>query len=267
MPITTASDIVAYTTKLGECFDYYTEALTADVLEDGYNKIVEARASLQSLLPSLASGASSASNANYDNFLTYLNAVRAVERNMTPPQSPSDLYNPAVFQAPSHKTAIDALYDMLKSTCTSLDAYFINTYGVKMKKYSFTGTPSPAWTDDFRALWRRAMSEELPVRLGVFTDTDAFSSDSKTWVLPTAVELRVVGVAGSPADLSFSGVFEKTPNAVSETITATLDSTRSTSTIQELASTTSPSTFVSLSGTPTLTGRQADDEVELWLSD
>lgn len=265
MPITTSDDILTFTTTLGQCYKVYTDALTSTVLTNAFNKIVEARGELQAFIPDPSNAATVLQQAEYDNFLTLLNAIRTIESGTAAPASPADPYTPAIFQATLNKAAVAGLFDILKNSCVALNNYFLKTYGTKMKEYEFQGTASPSWTSDFRALWRRAMNEELPMRVGVFTNTSAFAADGVTWTLPSTVELRVTGVASVPTNLSFSGTLYKSANGISEVVTATVPDSRTTSTVVALTSQTSPNSFVSLSGTPTLTGRQTGDIVELWI--
>jgi hypothetical protein len=65
--------------------------------------------------------------------------------------------------------------------------------------------------------------------------------------------------------LNFSGTFYKSTGGISEVVTAQLPINRTTSTVLPLVSASSPNLWVSLSGTPTLTGGQSSDVVEVWV--
>jgi len=264
MAIESSSDALSFTNDLGAVYAVYTNALTPTVLTNALDAMVTARSELQSLLPNPGDSPTVQQAAAFDNFLTLLTAVRTIEKNLTPPASPSNAYIDPTYQATANAPVATALFGILTNACVALNNYFKNTYGSTLATYAFSGTPSPAWGSSFTALWRNAMNAELPQKIGTFTGTSPFSPSGITWVLPDTVELRVTGVAGSPSILNFSGTFYKSTGGLSEVVTAQLPTTRTTSTILPLVSASSPNTWVSVSGTPTMTGMQAGDVVELW---
>jgi hypothetical protein len=94
----------------------------------------------------------------------------------------------------SEKCITASLGAILAADCAALDSFYNNQYGAKLRTY-FKVTGATQWTDNFRALWRRVMKEELIVRLGSTTNTTgtwgAFSAD-KTIGSDANLEIRCI---------------------------------------------------------------------------
>jgi len=90
--------------------------------------------------------------------------------------------------------------------CTSLSSFYGAQYGARFRTYFkdvYVSDPNASiWTDDFRTLWRRALTEELVVRLGTIAKSGAswgsFTAD-KSISLDSSLELRTTASIGSTA--------------------------------------------------------------------
>ncbi len=98
------------------------------------------------------------------------------------------------------------LNNIVPPVCTSLNNFYTSQYGARFRTYFkdvYVADPAAEiWTEAFRSLWRRALTEELVVRLGTVTKTTgtwgAFAAD-KTIQLNSFLELRTTAAIGLTA--------------------------------------------------------------------
>jgi hypothetical protein len=118
-----------------------------------------------------------ATDATIDNGLTLLTAMRKTETGLA-----------------------SAVATTLVGSCKALDAFSIAQTGAKLRISFKTGV---TWSNAFCALWRRAMSEEMIVRIGVVTDASGTwaltDPSSVAIVLDSALEIRIPATIGSAA--------------------------------------------------------------------
>jgi hypothetical protein len=67
------------------------------------------------------------------------------------------------------------LNNIVPPVCTSLNNFYTSQYGARFRTYFkdvYVADPAAEiWTEAFRSLWRRALTEELVVKLGAVTKT------------------------------------------------------------------------------------------------
>jgi hypothetical protein len=142
--------------------------------------------STQSLLKEVRTGFDNTDNrsdSEYTNIQSLINQARAVELNIS-----------------------TTLNNIVVPICTSLNSFYTAQYGSRFRTYFkdvYVSDPtSSIWTEDFRRLWRRALAEELVIRLGSIAKSGAswgsFTAD-KTISLDSSLELRTLASIGSTA--------------------------------------------------------------------
>jgi hypothetical protein len=142
--------------------------------------------STQSLLKEVRAGFDNTDNrsdSEYTNIQSLINQARAVELNIS-----------------------TTLNNIVVPICTSLNSFYTAQYGSRFRTYFkdvYVSDPtSSIWTEDFRGLWRRALAEELVIRLGSIAKSGAswgsFTAD-KTISLDSSLELRTLASIGSTA--------------------------------------------------------------------
>lgn len=142
--------------------------------------------SAQSLLKEVRLGfddTDNRSDAEYTNIQALISQSRTVETNLS-----------------------TTLNNIVVPICNSLNSFYTAQYGSRFRTYFkdvYVDDPTLSiWTENFRTLWRRALVEELVVRLGTVEKTagswGTFTSD-KTISLDTALELRTTASIGSTA--------------------------------------------------------------------
>ena len=145
-----------------------------------------AASSTQSLLREVRAGFDNTDNrsdSEYTNIQSLINQSRTVELNLS-----------------------TTLNNVVVPICTSLNSFYTAQYGARFRTYFkdvYVNDPTATiWTEDFRTLWRRALAEELVVRLGSVAKSGAswgsFSAD-KTITLDSSLELRTTASIGSTA--------------------------------------------------------------------
>ncbi len=145
-----------------------------------------AASSTQSLLREVRAGFDNTDNrsdAEYTNIQSLINQSRTVELNLA-----------------------TTLNNVVVPICTSLNSFYTAQYGSRFRTYFkdvYVADPTAEiWTEDFRTLWRRALAEELVVRLGDVAKSGAswgsFTAD-KTITLDSSLELRTLASIGSTA--------------------------------------------------------------------
>ena len=169
MALTTAALILKISSALGQA-DKDLQATKVDtVVSSTVFTSNKAAGNLKLARNTALTDAASSDATDLDNYNTLLTAFRTVEK--------------------KYVTTVDPI---LKDYLTALDTYFTAQNGRKLRP-SFTDA-TVAWTDDFRALWRRIQNEEIIVRLGTVTKASgtwgAFTAD-KTIALPSSIELRL----------------------------------------------------------------------------
>ena len=165
--------------------DIATSTGTLNTTNLVWNEFPDA-SSTQSLLREVRAGFDNTDNrsdSEYTNIQALINQSRSVELNLA--------------------TTLNAV---VVPICSSLSNFYNTQYGSRFRTYfkdAYVDDPTAEiWTEDFRALWRRALTEELVVRLGTITKSGAswgsFSAD-KTISLDSALELRTTASIGSTA--------------------------------------------------------------------
>lgn len=123
------------------------------------------------------------SDSEYTNIQSLINQTRTVELNLS-----------------------TTLNNIVVPICTSLNSFYTAQYGSRFRTYFkdvYVSDPTDSiWTEDFRGLWRRALAEELVVRLGSIAKSGAswgsLTAD-KTISLDSSLELRTMASIGSTA--------------------------------------------------------------------
>ena len=145
-----------------------------------------AASSTQSLIKEVRIGFDNTDNrsdSEYTNIQSLINQTRTVELNLS-----------------------TTLNNIVVPICTSLNSFYTAQYGSKFRTYFkdvYVSDPTDSiWTEDFRGLWRRALAEELVVRLGSIAKSGAswgsLTAD-KTISLDSSLELRTMASIGSTA--------------------------------------------------------------------
>jgi len=145
-----------------------------------------AASSTQSLIKEVRIGFDNTDNrsdSEYTNIQSLINQTRTVELNLS-----------------------TTLNNIVVPICTSLNSFYTAQYGSRFRTYFkdvYVSDPTDSiWTEDFRGLWRRALTEELVVRLGSIAKSGAswgsLISD-KTISLNSSLELRTMASIGSTA--------------------------------------------------------------------
>lgn len=123
------------------------------------------------------------SESEYNNILSLITQSRSIETNL-----PNTLNN------------------ILTPICNSINSFYTSQYGSRFRTYFkdvYVADPAAEiWTEDFKKVWRRALNEELVVRLGTVEKSagtwGSFTSD-KSIVLDSSLELRTTASIGSTA--------------------------------------------------------------------
>lgn len=145
-----------------------------------------AASSTQSLIKEVRIGFDNTDNrsdSEYTNIQSLINQTRTVELNLS-----------------------TTLNNIVVPICTSLNSFYTAQYGSRFRTYFkdvYVSDPTDSiWTEDFRGLWRRALAEELVVRLGSVAKSGAswgsLTAD-KTISLDSSLELRTMASIGSTA--------------------------------------------------------------------
>lgn len=145
-----------------------------------------AASSTQSLIKEVRIGFDNTDNrsdSEYTNIQSLINQTRTVELNLS-----------------------TTLNNIVVPICTSLNSFYTAQYGSRFRTYFkdvYVSDPTDSiWTEDFRGLWRRALAEELVVRLGSIAKSGAswgsLTAD-KTISLDSSLELRTMASIGSTA--------------------------------------------------------------------
>ena len=145
-----------------------------------------AASSTQSLIKEVRIGFDNTDNrsdSEYTNIQSLINQTRTVELNLS-----------------------TTLNNIVVPICTSLNSFYTAQYGLRFRTYFkdvYVSDPTDSiWTEDFRGLWRRALAEELVVRLGSIAKSGAswgsLTAD-KTISLDSSLELRTMASIGSTA--------------------------------------------------------------------
>lgn len=145
-----------------------------------------AASSTQSLIKEVRIGFDNTDNrsdSEYTNIQSLINQTRTVELNLS-----------------------TTLNNIVVPICTSLNSFYTAQYGSRFRTYFkdvYVSDPTDSiWTEDFRGLWRRALAEELVVRLGSIAKSGAswgsLTAD-KTINLDSSLELRTMASIGSTA--------------------------------------------------------------------
>ncbi len=162
-----------------------------------------------------------------DDSLTLMNSLRALEKSLP--------------------TTVGAL---LTSTVTNLNTFVLAQTAKTFKVYwdAKTSNTTVAWTDAFRALWRRAKTEELVVRLGTITKSAgtwaAFSAD-KSISVASKLELRAGSLIGA-ADITVNATLTKSTGT--DLVVVTIPAGTASGTVFSLGSTGYTAATLSCSG-------------------
>jgi hypothetical protein len=145
-----------------------------------------AASSTQSLIKEVRIGFDNTDNrsdSEYTNIQSLINQTRTVELNLS-----------------------TTLNNIVVPICTSLNSFYTAQYGSRFRTYFkdvYVSDPTDSiWTEDFRGLWRRALAEELVVRLGSIAKSGASWGSlvaDKTISLDSSLELRTMASIGSTA--------------------------------------------------------------------
>ena len=142
-----------------------------------------ADSTVQSLLKEVRIGFDDTDNDEYTNIQSLITTSRSAETNLAA-----------------------TLNNIVPPVCTSLNNFYTSQYGARFRTYFkdvYVANPAAEiWTEAFRSLWRRSLTEELVVRLGTVTKTTgawgAFTAD-KTIELNSSLELRTTAAIGLTA--------------------------------------------------------------------
>jgi hypothetical protein len=160
MALTDASDMLTLSTALGDSDANLQTTVDTGTSTSCLAKLITARQSVDTLQ----------SESDYDSALAWQNSLRGIE------------------------TTLEAAVDtMLRGACTGANTYFQATQSTSFKSYWHAESVgrTVAWTSNFRALWRRCMSEELVVRLGSITRGSAWGSYVANTTISVASTLDV----------------------------------------------------------------------------
>jgi hypothetical protein len=226
MAFTDAANIQSFCSDLG----------AADAAIQTQIDITNTSSALYMLTAARGIGYEYASASDFDNMFTFVTVMRNTEKSMT-----------TVFQP------------TINTVAKSLDTYSIAVNGAKLRVQYRTGV---TWTTAFKALWRRALSEEIMVRLGSGTKASnawgSFTADQSI-SLASSLEVRsnpnaVIGSAAISLTIVLNG-----PSSSTSTQTVTIPA-------NTVANTAFPLTGTWLSvASVTATGGTNADEYEIWV--